>query len=78
MTARDVTRGLNAISELMKQGLKPKFHQLDVSDDESIARFLDYLKNTYGGLDVLVNNAAIQFKVIKTLKLDLKKIDFRE
>ena len=68
MTARDVTRGLNAVSELEKQGLKPKFHQLDVSDDESIARFRDYLKNTYDGLDVLVNNAAILLEVIKIIK----------
>lgn len=28
-------------------------------------KFRDYLKETYGGLDVLVNNAAIAFKVIK-------------
>lgn len=61
LTARDVTRGLNAVSELEKQGLKPKFHQLDISDDESVAKFRDYLKNTYGGLDVLINNAAIAF-----------------
>lgn len=69
LTARDITRGLNAVSELEKQGLKPKFHQLDISDDESITKFRDYLKNTYGGLDVLINNAAIAFKVIKILKL---------
>ncbi|XP_025262968.1 carbonyl reductase [NADPH] 1 isoform X4 [Camponotus floridanus] len=61
LTARDVTRGLNAVSELAKQGLNPKFHQLDISDDESITEFRDYLKNTYGGLDVLINNAAIKF-----------------
>lgn len=64
LTARDVTRGLNAVSELEEQGLKPKFYQLDVNDDESVTKFHDYLKNTYGGLDVLVNNAAIAFKVI--------------
>jgi len=66
LTARDVTRGLNAVSELEKQGLKPKFHQLDVNDDESVTKFRDYLKNTYGGLDILVNNAAIAFKTDAT------------
>ena len=65
MTARDTTRGLNAVSELKKQGLDPKFHQLDINDDNSVNTFRDYLKNTYGGLDVLVNNAAIMFQVIK-------------
>jgi len=65
LTARDTTRGLNAVGELKKQGLKPKFHQLDVDDDNSVNTFRDYLRNTYGGLDVLVNNAAIAFKVMK-------------
>ncbi|XP_012531875.1 carbonyl reductase [NADPH] 3 [Monomorium pharaonis] len=62
LTARDNTRGLNAVSELKKQGLNPQFHQLDINDDDSVTQFRDYLKNTYGGLDVLVNNAAIAFK----------------
>lgn len=67
LTARDVTRGQNAIKELEKQGLNPKFHQLDITDESSISTFHDYLEKTYQGLDVLVNNAAIAFKVIKTL-----------
>ncbi|KYN21665.1 Carbonyl reductase [NADPH] 1, partial [Trachymyrmex cornetzi] len=66
LTARDTTRGLNAVSELKKQGLNPKFHQLDINDDNSVNTFRDYLQNTYGGLDVLVNNAAIAFKVNAT------------
>ncbi|KAG5309980.1 CBR1 reductase, partial [Acromyrmex insinuator] len=63
LTARDTTRGMNAVSELKKQGLNPKFHQLDINDDNSVNTFRDYLKNTYGGFDVLVNNAAVAFKV---------------
>ncbi|KYM92777.1 Carbonyl reductase [NADPH] 1 [Atta colombica] len=62
LTARDTTRGLNAVSELKKQGLNPKFHQLNINDDNSVNTFQDYLQNTYGGLDVLVNNAAIMFQ----------------
>jgi carbonyl reductase 1 len=65
LTARNVTLGMNAVSELQKENLQPKFHQLDISDDESITTFRDYIKNTYGGLDILVNNAAIAFKVIE-------------
>ncbi|XP_031825848.1 carbonyl reductase [NADPH] 1 [Nomia melanderi] len=66
LTARDVTRGTNAVKELEKDGLTPKFHQLDITDDNSINTFRDYLKNTHGGLDILVNNAAIAFKVAAT------------
>ena len=41
----------------MKEGCKnpPKFHQLDIGNEESIERFRDYIK----GLNVLLNNAAI-------------------
>jgi NAD(P)-dependent dehydrogenase (short-subunit alcohol dehydrogenase family) len=61
LTDRDKQRGLDACKklakELMKEGCKnpPKFHQLDIGNEESIERFRDYIK----GLNVLVNNAAI-------------------
>lgn len=66
LTARDVTRGQNAVKQLEDEGLTPKFHQLDVTDENSISTFRDYLQKTYGGLDVLVNNAAIAFKMAAT------------
>jgi carbonyl reductase 1 len=66
LTARDVTRGQESVDALAKKGLNPKFHQLDIESIESINHFRDYLKSTYGGLDVLVNNAAIAFKVSAT------------
>ncbi|XP_075537402.1 carbonyl reductase [NADPH] 1-like isoform X2 [Dermacentor variabilis] len=66
LTARDETRGKAAVAELNKQLLHPKFHQLDIDDLDSIKRLRDFLKRTYGGLDVLVNNAGIAFKVSST------------
>ena len=66
LTARDATRGLNAVKKLEEQGLTPKFHQLDITDDNSITTFRDYLQKTHGGLDILVNNAAIAFKIDAT------------
>ncbi|XP_023215226.1 carbonyl reductase [NADPH] 1-like [Centruroides sculpturatus] len=63
LTARDEQRGRNAVAELEKLGLKPKFHLLNISSLDSICQFRDYLKENYGGLDVLVNNAAIAYKV---------------
>ena len=65
--ARDVGRGQAAVAELEKEGLKPKFHQLDISNTQSITLLRDYLKEKYGGLDLLVNNAAVAYKVIITL-----------
>ncbi|CAK9816949.1 Carbonyl reductase [NADPH] 1 [Anthophora plagiata] len=66
LTARDVTRGTNAVKQLEEQGLTPKFHQLDITDESSISTFRDYIQKTHGGLDILVNNAAIAFKTKAT------------
>ena len=62
LTARDVERGQKAVADLEKEGLNPKFHQLDVTNKKSLEVFRDYIKSNYGGIDILVNNAAIAFK----------------
>ncbi|KOB64420.1 putative dehydrogenase with different specificities related to short-chain alcohol dehydrogenase [Operophtera brumata] len=62
LTSRDVERGNNAVEELKKEGLNPKYHQLDITDKHSLEVFRDYIKKNYDGIDVLVNNAAIAFK----------------
>ncbi|XP_077293958.1 uncharacterized protein LOC143916636 [Arctopsyche grandis] len=62
LTARDETRGKNAVSELNKLGLTPIYHQLDITDVESIKRLRDHIQEKYGGIDILINNAAIAFK----------------
>jgi hypothetical protein len=53
-------------SPYVQEGLEVKFHQLDIDSRESIERLADFLKSTYGGLDLLVNNAAIAFKTDAT------------
>ena len=40
-----------------------KFHQLDIADFDSVSRFAKFIFETHGGFDVLVQNAAIAFKV---------------
>lgn len=51
------------IFSLSQLGFQPKFHLLDVDSLESIRTFKKFLSDTYKGIDVLVNNAAIAFKV---------------
>ncbi|KAF9807968.1 hypothetical protein SFRURICE_017140 [Spodoptera frugiperda] len=62
LTSRNIERGKKAVTELEKEGLKPNYHQLDITDKNSLETFRDYIKNKYGGIDILVNNAAIAFK----------------
>ncbi|KAK3099315.1 hypothetical protein FSP39_002537 [Pinctada imbricata] len=68
LTARDEKRGMDAVESLSKEGLpkNPRFHQLDITDDGSVKRLRDFLKENYGGLDVLVNNAGIAYKQSST------------
>nr|WBU15635.1 (+)-neomenthol dehydrogenase [Elsholtzia bodinieri] len=60
MTARDEKRGLEAAEKLKALGLSDfvLFHQLDVSDQSSIASFAQFLQSHIGKLDILINNAA--------------------
>ena len=46
--------------------MKPKFHQLDIGSSESIENLRKYIAETYGGLDVLINNAGMAYKTDST------------
>lgn len=50
------------MASLASEGLTAMFHQLDINDVNSITTAAAYFKDKYGGVDVLVNNAAIAFK----------------
>lgn len=52
---------MKAVRDLEQQNLKTNFHQLDIDNLESIQKFAKYLKKKYDGLDLLVNNAAINY-----------------
>jgi len=55
LTARDATRGEAALESLKSQGLhNVNFHPLNVASQESILAFANWLRKTYGGIDILV------------------------
>ena len=66
LTARNVERGMKAVKDLEKEDLTVKFHLLDIDDPKSVATLAAFVKDKYGGIDVLVNNAAIAFKQAAT------------
>ncbi|XP_026210333.1 carbonyl reductase [NADPH] 1-like [Anabas testudineus] len=66
LTARDVGRGQEAVGSLASEGLKAFFHQLDINDLNSVINAAAFFKEKYGGVDVLINNAGIAFKVADT------------
>lgn len=63
LTARNPDLGKTAVAELEKEGLKPRFHQLDITNQKSVEALRDHLKKEHGGLDILINNAGFAFKV---------------
>ncbi len=66
LTARDEEQGKKSVEDLKQQGLTASFHQLDIDNIESIKKFASYIKQKYNGIDILINNAAIAYKVILT------------
>ncbi|KAL7167484.1 hypothetical protein ACSBR2_038028 [Camellia fascicularis] len=65
LTARDEKRGLETVENLKACGISHiLFHQLEVTDQASIASMADFIKNKFGKLDILVNNAAIGGSII--------------
>jgi len=62
LTARNVELGKKTVSELEHSGLSVNFHQLDINCKDSRNTLREYVKNKYGGVDILINNAGIAYK----------------
>ncbi|KAL8260848.1 hypothetical protein R6Q59_024897 [Mikania micrantha] len=61
LTSRDTYVGEEATKTLFEEGLKVVFHQLDIVDCESTELFCAWVKEEYGGIDILINNAGISY-----------------
>jgi NAD(P)-dependent dehydrogenase (short-subunit alcohol dehydrogenase family) len=61
-TARNMLEGRPLVNELRKEWKTAWFHQLDVTDEQSIVDLVDYVEDTFGRMDVLINNAGIMIE----------------
>lgn len=57
--ARDPAKGAAAAAELCKAGMDAHAVKLDVTCGEDVSKLPGYFKDTFGRLDVLVNNAGV-------------------
>lgn len=61
LTGRKPGKGRTSAEKLAGGGLDVLYHNLDVTDEKSISSVASYLDETFGRLDVLVNNAAVHY-----------------
>jgi NAD(P)-dependent dehydrogenase (short-subunit alcohol dehydrogenase family) len=59
LSSRNEAAGLKAVAKLQNGNREILYHQLDVTDQESILRLRDFVVSRFGAADILVNNAAI-------------------
>jgi NAD(P)-dependent dehydrogenase (short-subunit alcohol dehydrogenase family) len=59
LTARKAEAGKAAVKKLAAQNLTVQFQSLDVTSTKSIVALREFLRRTYGQLNVLINNAGI-------------------
>ncbi|XP_056864712.1 (+)-neomenthol dehydrogenase-like [Raphanus sativus] len=83
LTSRDEKRGLDAVETLRQEtGVSDQslvFHQLDVTDPASIKSLAQFVKNKFGKLDILINNAGVSGVIIDIDALRAgkeKQVDF--
>ena len=76
LTARNERKGKGACDLLRKEGIRVRFHPLDVDDPESIRRIRRYVEKESGRLDILVNNAGVNLDGEKTAEnVDIETVD---
>jgi hypothetical protein len=60
-TKSAIERGLDScMASMQSSGTKPIVVEADVSSEEQVSRMFDEVMSTYGGIDILINNAGIQ------------------
>jgi len=77
LTSRDAEKGREARKKLEKDGLDVLHHQLEVTDQASVASVARHIESEYGRVDVLVNNAGISIDSRSTSVLREKEETFR-
>jgi NAD(P)-dependent dehydrogenase (short-subunit alcohol dehydrogenase family) len=75
LTARKAAAGKAAVKKLAGMKLAADFQPLDVTDAKSTTALREYLQDTYGRLDVLINNAGVMERSgADAVDVDLKSV----
>ena len=58
LTARDAERGADACALLQREGLRPEFVRMDITDGASVQAAAEAIRARHGGIDIVIQNAA--------------------
>jgi NAD(P)-dependent dehydrogenase (short-subunit alcohol dehydrogenase family) len=73
--SRDRTRGEQAARDLDRSGGRVRAQQLDVADPASVRAAADHVRQTLGRVDVVVNNAAVDYDTdARAVTADLDRV----
>ncbi|XP_057840983.1 (+)-neomenthol dehydrogenase [Cryptomeria japonica] len=79
LTCRNENNGLAAMKDLGEAGLdNVHFHILDVQSSQSVSDLAQWLKTMFGGLDILINNAAVLGQGMDWEVMDKTGVDVRQ
>lgn len=59
ITSRKESDGQTTQQKLKTEGIEVDFHQLDVTNNSSVNRFIEWVTSVHGGVDILINNAGV-------------------
>lgn len=59
LSSRDAAKGVQKAAELEREGLNVIHGLLNVNEPDSIARLQNFIRNKWGRLDILINNAGV-------------------
>lgn len=77
LTSRDRAKGEAAVEKLQTEGLNIIYHHLDVVNPESINSLTQFIRNQFGHLEILVNNAAIGINALEIANPQTSTFDLK-
>jgi NAD(P)-dependent dehydrogenase (short-subunit alcohol dehydrogenase family) len=72
LTSRDPEKGQQAAEQLQREGFDVIYYPLDVANSESIKIFSQFIRQKFGRVDVLINNAGLMIDAPEISVFDAK------
>jgi gluconate 5-dehydrogenase len=75
ISSRGIVEGTEALKQLENENVKAAYYQCDVTKKEEVESLINYITNTFGSLDILINNAGMN---IRKRLVDIEEQDWEQ